>query len=175
MARHRLLATVVCAAFVLAACGSNNKVGSGVDLSVKGQLNQQRLGQTTTTVPVATTAPANRSLGVGQSSTTTTRPVVASTTSTTAQQFALDISINSDGGSTTQFDPSAGRVFKDSLVKWTNKDKVARSIEADAGAFNSGPIQPGSSFVYKASSVGSFNYHDGTRPYAVGTLEVVAR
>jgi len=163
---------------VAGACSSNNKVGSGVDLSLKGQVGKERLGQTTTTAAAAvSTTIGNHQLGVGSSTTSTTSAARTTTTATptTLQQAALDIAINGDSGSTSQFDPSAGRVYKGSLVRWTNRDKQARSVEADAGTFNSGMLAPGASFTFRADAAGSFNYHDGTRPYAVGTLEVINR
>jgi hypothetical protein len=36
-------------------------------------------------------------------------------------------------------------------------------------------LQPGGTFRYAASTAGNFPYTDGTRPYAVGTIEVIAR
>ena len=177
MTRRRWIVLAAAAAVAAGACSSNNKVGSGVDLSLKGQVNKERLGQTTTTAAVATTAVGNRQLGVGSTTTSTTAAPRTTTTATptTVQTIALDITINGDSGSTGQFDPSAGRVYKGSIVRWTNRDKQARSIEADTGAFDSGMLAPGASFTYRAQTAGSFNYHDGTRPYAVGTLEVVNR
>jgi plastocyanin len=178
----RLLALVlVVAAF--GACGDDNKVGSGVDLGIKSQVEQQRLGARTTTTAAAVattvaTAPTGKA-GLGEATTTTARPVTTTAAPTTTavpeERIALEISINGDSSGTTQFEPSAARVFVGSLVKWTNKDTQPRSIEADSGAFNSGTLQPGESFTYKATAAGKFNYHDGTRPYAVGSLEAIAR
>ncbi|MFP5325981.1 MAG: hypothetical protein ACLGHT_00690, partial [Acidimicrobiia bacterium] len=83
-----------------------------------------------------------------------------------------EISINADNSGTSQFSPSAIAVAKGVTVRWTNRDSVARSVEADGGEFNSGPIAPGGTFLWKASQAGAFNYADGTRPYAVGRIEV---
>jgi hypothetical protein len=33
-------------------------------------------------------------------------------------------------------------------------------------------IPPGGTFDFKATTAGSYNYHDGTRPYAVAQLQV---
>jgi hypothetical protein len=47
-----------------------------------------------------------------------------------------------------------------------------RSVVADNGAFTSPLLPPRSKFDYLANTAGTINCHDGTRPYAVGTLEV---
>jgi hypothetical protein len=49
---------------------------------------------------------------------------------------------------------------------------VPRSVEDSAGAFRSPTIPPGGSWDYKANTAGTYNYSDGTRPYAVGQLVV---
>lgn len=184
IAALRLLAASL-VVLLLGACGEDNKVGSDVDLGIKSQVEQQRLGaRTTTTTAIATTVPPPAGkAGVGEASTTTTtaRPVAttaAPTTTTTAQpqeRVALEIGVNGDNSGTSQFDPSAARVYVGSLVKWTNNDSQPRSIEADGGEFSSGTLQPGQSFTFRAAAAGKFNYHDGTRPYAVASLEVLPR
>jgi plastocyanin len=162
----------VVAMLALVACGSDNKVGDDSLVNFKDQA-QDRLGATTTTAAAVTTTAAGRGqLGVG-AATTTAKPTA--TTAAAPTQQAFDIDINGDNSATTQFDPPAARVFKGTVVKWTNKDATARSIEADNGAFKSPSIPPGGTFTYTANAPGSLNYHDGTRPYAVASLEVVNR
>lgn len=174
----------------LAGCGQDNKVGDKVDLGIKSQVEQERLGARTTTTAAAATASTTASApvgkaGVGEATTppppttaaprpTTTAPPAA-TTAPPQERIALEIAISGDSSGTSQFDPSAARVFAGSLVRWTNKDSQSRSVEADAGEFSSGLLQPGESFTFKAATPGKFNYHDGTRPYAVASLEVIAR
>lgn len=169
-----LLSAVVAAALV-SGCGGNNKVGSKSLVNFKDQA-QQRLGATTTTAagPATTTAAGGGGhLGIGGATTTTAAPRVATTV---APQQTFEIDINGDNAGTTQFDPPAARVFVGTSVKFVNKDSVARSIESDSNAFApSGPIAPNSSWTFKPTAAGQFNYHDGTRPYAVGSLEVVNR
>lgn len=171
----RSVVRVLAALIVLAvsACGSSNKVGSKSLVNFKDQ-TQQRLGVTTTTAARSDTTAAGTGghLGVG-ASTTTTAAARATTTAPAQQSFEIDI--NGDNSGTTQFDPSAARVFAGTTVRFVNKDSVARSVEADNGSFASGSIAPGGTWNYKAGTAGQFNYHDGTRPYAVGNLEVVAR
>lgn len=156
----------------LGACSSDNKVGEGVDLSIGNQVDQQRLGQATTTIAPPTTAAGVQSgPGGALGRATTTAPTTPPTTEAPKPQF-FEIGIFGDNSGSSQFDPSAVAVRKGVTVRWTNKDSVARSVEAENGAFNSGPIPPGGTFLWKADKVGAFNYTDGTRPYAVGRIEV---
>jgi plastocyanin len=175
MKRHLILCGLLLLG--LAGCSSNNKVGSGVDLNVKNAAGQGAIrGSTTTAAPAATTVPAGS--GALGKTTTTPAPTTAPPTTappTTVQQTALEIAVNGDSSGVSQFDPSQARVYAGSIVKWTNKDSQPRSIEADQGEFASPKLNPGESFTYKANSAGKFNYHDGTRPYAVASLEVLAR
>ncbi len=173
---------------VLGACGEDNKVGEGVDLNIKDQVNSERLGAATTTTttaaPTETSAPQSAAVGRATTttaaaaapvaSTTTAAPAPAPTTTTKAAPV-LAIAINGDAGGQSQFDPSQARVYVGTTVKWTNADSQPRSIEADDGTFASSTLAPGESFTYKTDRAGKFNYHDGTRPYAVGTLEVSGR
>ena len=184
--RILVLALLVVSLIGMTACGEDNKVGEGVDLNIKDQVNSQRLGAATTTTtteaPTETTAPQSAAVGRATTTTTTsttappaTTTTVEATTTTAKAPPTLQIAINSDGGGQSQFDPSQARVFVGSTVTWTNKDSVPRSIEADDRTFMSPSLAPGESFTYKADKVGRFNYHDGTRPYAVAALEVLAR
>ena len=168
--RSTVLFALVLALF-LGACSSDNKVGEGVDLSIGNQVEQERLGQATTTVaPPTTVAGAGGNQGAIGRETTTTAPKAPPTTQAAPQFF--EIGIHGDNSGSSQFAPSAVAVGKGVTVRWTNRDSVARSVEAENGAFNSGPIQPGGTFLWKADKAGAFNYTDGTRPYAVGRIEV---
>ena len=163
-----LLALVL--ALLLAGCSSDNKVGEDVDLSIGNQVEQERLGQNTTTVAPPTTAPGAEGQGaIGRA--TTTAPTAPPSTEAPKAQF-FEIGIHADNSGTSQFDPPGAAVGKGVTVRWTNRDTVARSVEADEGAFNSGLIPPGGTFLWKADKTGAFNYSDGTRPYAVGRIEV---
>jgi plastocyanin len=172
---RRLAVLAALMAMAVAACGSNNKVGTGVKgLNVGDAAKRAAIEATSTTAPPTTVA--NRgALGIGATTTTAAKAATTTSPPTTQAIPTFEIAINGDSGSTSQFDPSSVRVYKGTIIRWTNKDKVARSIEADAGAFSSGPIQPGASYTYKTTTPGSFNYHDGTRPYAVASLEVLNR
>lgn len=168
--RLRLVALLFAFVMVAAACGNDNKVGKDVDLSFEDQVNQG-LDATTTTAAPATTlpgeAPAQGAIG---RETTTTAPAVTTTTVAAAKFF--EVAILGDKQGTTQFDPSVAVVKPGTLVRFTNRDAKARSVIADGGQFDSGMLQPGANFVWKATGSGRINYSDGTRPYAVGAIEI---
>ena len=153
-------------AAVTAACSSNTSVGQNLNTKNIGkQQNTARLGEEATPAPTHAPARATAKPAAPRAAPQAKKPA--------AQPVAATIKIQSDsaaGGS--QFDPRTTRVSRGSVVRWVNVDKVARSVVADSNAFNSPSIPPGGHWDYTANTPGQFNYHDGTRPYAVGTLEV---
>ena len=140
-----------------AACGDDSKVGEGVKTGLTGP-GGQRIGERTTT-----TAPA------AAPSTTRAAPTTAKPVTTVAPHAALEISIK---GQSPQFDPTVGSVRVGSIVRWINTDSQPRSVESDDGSFASPMLAPGATWDYKTRAAGTFNYHDGTRPFAVGQLQV---
>lgn len=87
------------------------------------------------------------------------------------EQAAIEFFITQSG-----YNPYYIRIFKGGTIKVTNQDVQARTMTADKGEFDSGPIAPGESWVGGPfDELGKFNFHDGTRPYVVGTLEVLPR
>jgi plastocyanin len=83
---------------------------------------------------------------------------------------AVAVSITASG-----FDPYYIRVFVGGVVSVTNRDSKPRSATADRGEFDSGRLAPGEAWRYEPKAPGKFNFHDSTRPYVVGTLEVIAQ
>ncbi len=164
----RFAVPLIVAQLLLASCGTSTKVGDESDLNFKDQANS-RLGQRSPSPsPVAQSgAPPDEKQVIGKPT------VEVKPTQQQTQAAAISVAINSDSKGSA-FDPSAVRVSKGSKITWVNKDSVVRSVEADDGHFNSGNLSPGASFTYTANQIGKFNYHDGTRPYAVGSIEVVA-
>ncbi len=45
-------------------------------------------------------------------------------------------------------------------VTWVNRDSKVHTVTADNGSWNSGPMEPGTSYTRSFSEVGSFSYHD---------------
>lgn len=171
--KHRLslIVVVLALAAAVAGCGKSNKVGDESLLNFKDQTNE-RLGSTTTTAApeettTSTTTGGNKA-GIGQTTTT------AKQVTTTTQVAAVEIVIKGDD-SPTQFNPGEASVYVNSYVRWVNQDTKERSVRADDRTFISPPIPPGGSWTWKATKTGRFNYVDGTRPYAVGVLEVAPR
>jgi plastocyanin len=157
----------------LTACGSKSKVGDKSLLNFK-EKSQEQLGQVTTTTTAPATGDANGgkagvTLAAAPHPKTTAAPRTATTVAAT-----VDIAINNDNAASA-FDPSEVKAAVGTIVTWVNHDTVARSVKSDDGAaFTSPSIPPGGSWSYTATKAGSFNYHDGTRPYAVAVLEIVA-
>jgi plastocyanin len=184
----RAVALAACLALAMSACAKQKSVGSDQLLNFKDQAKSDcRLGtckDTTTTAATAETSPPQKSGIQSAAATTTTTDKAKAAAQQQAQEQAqqqavqaatLTVAVNGDSsGGPSQFDPSQTRVYQGSFIKWVNKDSVPRSVESDDGTtFSSGPIGPGASWTYTAKTPGLFNYHDGTRPYAVATLEVV--
>jgi plastocyanin len=171
---------------LLAGCSGNREVGKGLKTEGFNASGGSRLGDpaATTTAPPATAAPATTPASAAPKATTPTTKPAAKPTPTVAtappptqpaQQIAIEIKIHGDNAGTSQFDPSLARIYSGTCAKFTNADAVARSADADGGAFITGSIQPGASSVVCPKQAGKFNYHDGTRPYAVASLEVISR
>jgi plastocyanin/predicted small secreted protein len=169
MNRTRIVTVaLLLACLVAAGCGKSNKVGSGVKVG-KGGSNQGALGRETTTTagPSTTAAGKATTTTAGKATTTTAR----ATTTTAPQQAALTIKIQSDAADHA-FEPTQASVTHGSIVKWVNADTQPRSVVAANGAFSSGPLAPGASYEFKTGATGTYNYGDGTRPYAQGQLIV---
>lgn len=186
MTRRATVLLLAAVALLGAACGSDNKVGDESLLNFKEQANN-RLGETTTTTAApttttakaatATTKPGAKAGGVVTS--TTAKPGTAATATTAKPapvnvQTIREIFIQSDEAELA-LDPQIQTAYTGSVIRWTNKDKVARSVRADSGQFASPPIAPGASWDYTANTVGNFAYSDDTRPYVKGELRVAKK
>ena len=170
----RLLASTAAAVAVLAVAGCGGTSYGSTPLTGSGS-GQAALGSGTPT-PSATPPPA-QATDTPTQAVVTTAPVKTPpppTARPTQQAAAFAIGINGDNTSKPQFDPPAARVYTGTVITFTNHDAVARSVVSDNGAFDSGPIAPGASWKYTAATAGTFNYHDGTRPYAVAYFQVTA-
>lgn len=170
MARAQRLVLVAMAALALSgACSNKTKVGSGFHVNDATPTSACRLGEcTTTTAPTPTTASrVATTQTTARPVTTTTRPV----TTTTARSVVYVVKIYPDSAG-QQFQPRVATFKAGTVVRWTNTDSVPRSVEGDNGEFTSPSLAPGASFEWTPRSAGTINYHDGTRPYAVGTLDV---
>ena len=166
-----LIGCVVALALVAVACGGDTSVGSAELKQFKGNVGGA-LRDTTTTTALA--VPPTGRAGIGGATTTVTAARVT-TTLGRPQSSTLPIAINPDNNAEGYFSPTGGRVQQGAFIVWTNRDTQPRSVKADNGAFSSPSLQPGQSFSWTANVLGHIDYHDGTRPYATGFVEVVAK
>ena len=165
--RRLTVHAVVALALLAGACGGSNEVGSDPLLNVKDKLPEKQLGERTTTTQAVTTTAQPASLGLKPS---TTRP----TATTIARE--LVIKVNSDRDPAGKFAPNTATVFTSYPVRFENTDTVARSVVFQGKDTRRSPlIAPGQSWTTTFAAAGSYNYQDGTRPYAVGSITVVAR
>jgi len=61
--------------------------------------------------------------------------------------------------SSIKFAPTVIHVAAGQSVLWTNSDPVQHTITADDGSFDSGMIDPGSSFSMEFDTPGTFQYY----------------
>lgn len=170
-------ALLVAVTLVAVGCAGATTVGSGLDTDDLSGSGGPRLGEQTdepspTPTESATPTPTPTAT-VASTATPTPEPTQAASSEPT-QQIAIEVQINPDTGP-SQFDPSLARLYAGTCVRWTNADAVDRSVEADDASFASGTLVPGATFVHCFETPGKFNYHDGTRPYAVAAVEVLAQ
>jgi plastocyanin len=70
------------------------------------------------------------------------------------------------------FNPKELTVPVGTTVTWTNLDSVAHTATADAGAFNSGNLNPGQSFSFQFDKPGTYVYNCSYHPSMQGTIIV---
>lgn len=185
MKQNRMVAAgalLLAAGLGLGACASSTKVGAGVHVGkTHGNANLTLPGQSNSPSPGATTAGAPK----GTAATTTAPPATqavasptttehAATATTAAKPFAIGIYGDVNSQNKPAFDPPDAAVYVGTPVVFTNYDTTARSVVAEGGAFKSPLIAPGASWTWVPRVAGTYNYQDGTRPYANGTIQVYA-
>jgi plastocyanin len=57
------------------------------------------------------------------------------------------------------FSPSTITISVNSSVTWTNKDGTAHTVTSDNSIFDSGLLEPNTSYTRHFTTVGTFNYH----------------
>jgi plastocyanin len=71
------------------------------------------------------------------------------------------------------FAPQDLKVKVGQTVTWKNNDEEAHTVTATSGAtFDSGTVQPGSTFSWKATKAGTVQYMCTIHPSMVGTIAV---
>jgi len=111
----------------------------------------------------------------------TTYHVRAYATNSAGTAYGNDITFTTSAGASTTsisitgfaFSPSNKTVTAGTVITWTNNDATTHTVTSDDGtSFNSGNIAPGHTFVYTASTTGTFNYHCDIHTFMTGTLTV---
>ena len=170
-----LVALASLALLLVAGCGEDTSVGKESTFEFDQTQAEALGGSTTTTTDAAddTVPEATTTTEAQQSATTAPRQQQTTTTlPPEKQQVSIEVLIQED---------STGQAFKERVVavpvggtvRFRNTTSAPRSVVADNGAFDSGPIAPGDVWIWTAQAPGTYNYTDGTRPYAVGTVDVV--
>ena len=157
----------------VAACGDDQAVGDESVLQFD-QDDSAAFGATTTeptetTLLTATTVPP----GGAAEATTTTAAVQETTTTLPPEKQEVSVEVRILDNS-PYFDPSRSAVPVGGKIRFVNAGSKTFNVVSDTGAFDSGPIAPGAVWIYDANTPGTFNYSDGTRPFAVGSFQVVA-
>ena len=147
----------------LGACASEKGVGTGLKGIEEGE-EGDRIG----TIKKSPAAKPSPTVAAQQSPPPPAPTKPAATQAAKAPTIPMEITAQG-------YKPFNPRVFKGTTLKVTNNDSLARSMTSDeSGVFDSGMIAPGATWTYVANTVGKFNFHDETRPFIVGQLEVIA-
>jgi plastocyanin len=119
---------------------------------------------TTTTASTPTTAPTT-----APTPTPTTAPTTAPTPTPTTAPTSTG---NSVSIANFAFSPVSLTVKVGTKITWTNNDTVSHTVTADKGAFNSGPLAPGSTFSFTFTTAGTYSYHCNIHPSMMATIVV---
>ena len=70
------------------------------------------------------------------------------------------------------FKPETVTVSVGTVVNWNNADGATHTATSDAGDWDSGNLNTGSSFTFVFDQAGIFTYHCEIHPGMLGTIEV---
>jgi plastocyanin len=73
------------------------------------------------------------------------------------------------------FSPASVTVMETGSILWVNNDGVVHTVTADNGSFDSGDIQPGSSFGWTFTTIGPHPYHCKYHPEMTGLVKCVTK
>ena len=73
---------------------------------------------------------------------------------------------------TTAYSPNPTTVAVGTTVIWTNGDNTAHTTTSDGNVWNSGSLNPGSTFSFMFNTAGTFTYHCTIHPGMVGSVVV---
>lgn len=162
----------------LVACGESKKVGKDVDLDALNA-KANRIGALKTDKGTGGKVGEKEQVEAAKSD----DDVGGTSNEPTEEQIAassVKFNLTAQG-----YDPYYIRVYVDGLVAATNEDTKVRTVKCASGSdargksiscpadFDSGPMQPGESWTYKADTLGKYSFSDPDSPFTVGTLEVL--
>lgn len=163
-------------ATLLTACGNGAATGGDVDLNATGgpgNLLASSAPPTKKAAPKPTKAVAQPTKAAPKPAPAAPKP--AQTQQKQPEAPVFRITINGDKSGKPIFDPPQAAVFSGTKVTWINADSKPRGVRAQNGAFDSGPIAPGKSYVWIAGGGGMYAYQDSTRPYVNAQIQVTGR
>ena len=112
---------------------------------------------------------------VSHKSNSSNPPTTSQTNSGSTQNSNQPIQSGAINIRNMMFTPSQITVQKGATVTWTNNDSVAHTVTDDlsnVGGPDSGDIQPGSTYSFKFTKAGSFQYHCNIHHSMRGTIVV---
>jgi plastocyanin len=147
-------------AIAMSACGGSKKVGGSLTF---------RPGHGSELGRFASSAPPKTKTSVKPKATTSQQAKV-NQKEQDKKNASVIVKITKGG-----YDPYVIQAFAGSIILFQNADTVPHTATGDNNEFDSGTIAPGDQWPYHADTVGKYNFHDDTRPYVVGNLQVVAK
>ena len=163
------------ATVLIAACGNGAATGGDVDLNATGgpgNLLASSAPPSKKAAPAATKAAPKPTKAAPKPTKAAPKPQPVQKA---PEAPVFRITINGDKSGKPLFDPPQAAVFSGTKVTWVNADSKPHGVQAQNGAFNSGPIAPGKSYVWIAGGGGMYAYQDSTRPYVNAQIQVTAR
>lgn len=73
------------------------------------------------------------------------------------------------------FSPASVTAMQTGSILWVNNDEIMHTVTADDGSFDSGDIQPGSSFGWTFTRIGRHPYHCKYHPGMTGVVKCVTK
>lgn len=113
---------------------------------------------TTSTTGATTTIPTEATTSTKAPETTTTAPTPVETTSVAIQNYT--------------YEPLAISVKVGDTVTWTNGDDFAHTTTSDDDVWDSGPLDPTTTFTYTFTEAGTFAYHCDIHNFMNGSVVV---
>jgi plastocyanin len=105
---------------------------------------------------------------------TTPTPTPAPTPAPTPSGSTSNVQIQPGASvlTTTAYSPNPTTVAVGTTVIWTNGDNTAHTTTSNGNVWNSGTLNPGSTFSFMFNTAGTFTYHCTIHPGMVGSVVV---